>query len=58
MEQRLMTCSNGKYEVKIDITVEEWISMLQNPAIFDKNSSEMVLRTLSPGNFKINNRKI
>lgn len=42
MEQRYLKYSDGRYEADIDITVEEWKSMLQNPKIFDKASLDMV----------------
>ncbi len=44
MEQRYLRYSNGRYEADIDITVEEWKSMLQNPKVFDKSSLDMVLK--------------
>lgn len=44
MEQRYLRHSGGRYEADIDITVEEWKSMLQNPKIFDKASLDMVFK--------------
>jgi 5-methylcytosine-specific restriction protein A len=35
---------DGRYEAKIDITVAEWKSMLQNNYIFDKKSLYMVMK--------------
>ena len=44
MEQRHVKYSNGQYEADIDITVEEWKSMLQNPKIFNKLSLDMIFK--------------
>lgn len=44
MEQRYLRYSDGRYEADIDITVEEWKSMLQNPKIFDKSSLDMIFK--------------
>jgi len=44
MEQRYLTYSDGRYEADIDITVEEWKSMLQNPTIFYKEALDMILK--------------
>jgi 5-methylcytosine-specific restriction protein A len=39
-----LTYSDGRYEADIDITVEEWKSMLQNPTIFYKEALDMILK--------------
>lgn len=44
MEQRYLRYSDGRYEAEIDITVEEWKKMLQNPEIFRENDVDMVLK--------------
>ena len=44
MEQRYLRYSNGRYEADIDISVEEWKSMLQNPNIFYKDALDMILK--------------
>jgi len=44
MEQRYLRYYNGRYEADIDITVEEWKSMLQNENIFYKEALDMVLK--------------
>jgi 5-methylcytosine-specific restriction protein A len=35
---------DGRYEAEIDISVEEWKSMLQNPKIFDESALDMILK--------------
>jgi 5-methylcytosine-specific restriction protein A len=42
MEQRYLRHYDGRYEADIDITVEEWKSMLQNPKIFNQESLDMI----------------
>jgi 5-methylcytosine-specific restriction enzyme A len=42
MEQRHLHYHDGIYEADIDITVEEWKSMLQNTEIFDEKYLDMV----------------
>ena len=42
MEQRHLRYHDGIYEADIDITVEEWKAMLQNPKIFDEKYLDMV----------------
>ncbi len=37
MEKRYLRYSDGRYEADIDITVEEWKSMLQNQKFLDLN---------------------
>lgn len=44
MEQRYLRYSDGRYEADIDISVEEWKSMLQNPNIFYKNALDMIYK--------------
>ncbi len=44
MEQRYVRRVDGRYEADIDITVEEWKSMLKNPKIFGEKSLDMVLK--------------
>jgi 5-methylcytosine-specific restriction enzyme A len=44
MEQRYVRIIDGRYEADIDITVEEWKSMLKNPKIFGKNYLDMILK--------------
>ena len=44
MEQQYVTIVDGRYEADIDITVEEWKSMLQNPTIFTEKSLDMILK--------------
>lgn len=44
MEQRYLRYFDGRYEADIDISVEEWKSMLQNSKVFDKASIDMVLK--------------
>jgi 5-methylcytosine-specific restriction protein A len=44
VEQRYLRYFDGRYEADIDISVEEWKSMLQNPKIFDKASLDMVFK--------------
>ncbi len=44
METRYVREVDGRYEADIDITVEEWKSMLQNPEIFHENDVNMVLK--------------
>lgn len=44
MEQRYLRFVDGRYEADIDITVEEWKSMLQNPQIFGEKSLDMILK--------------
>lgn len=44
MDQRYLKYSDGKYEANIDITVEEWKSMLQNSKIFTASSLDMILK--------------
>ncbi|WP_230669148.1 HNH endonuclease [Methanosarcina barkeri] len=44
MERRYLKESNGHYEVDIDISVDEWKSMLQNHEIFYENALDMVLK--------------
>jgi predicted HNH restriction endonuclease len=47
MEQRQVRYYNGRYEADIDITVEEWKSMLQNRNIFSESALDMVLNLTS-----------
>ena len=42
MEQRYLRHYGGRYEADIDITVEEWKSMLQNPKIFNQESLDLI----------------
>jgi|GEM_PF-1852579 len=44
METRYLKYSNGRYEADIDITVEEWKSMLQDTNIFYKEALDMILK--------------
>ncbi|AKB61267.1 HNH endonuclease [Methanosarcina mazei] len=44
MEKRYLRYSDGRYEADIDITVEEWKSMLQNPKIFGPKYLDMILK--------------
>lgn len=44
LEIRQLKKEGGKYEVKIDITVDEWKEMLRDPGIFDENSLDMVIK--------------
>lgn len=44
MEQVQLKYSNVLFEADIDITVEEWKSMLQNLKIFAKPSLDMIFR--------------
>jgi 5-methylcytosine-specific restriction protein A len=44
MERRQLKYIDGRYEVEIDITVEEWKTMLQNPEIFKPEYLDMVLK--------------
>ena len=44
MEQRYLRYYDGRYEADIDISVEEWKSMLQNPNIFYKEALDMILK--------------
>lgn len=39
-----MKYSDGRYEADIDITVEEWKSMLQNPKVFTESALDMILK--------------
>lgn len=42
MEQRYLRYHDGIYEADIDIAVEEWKAMLQNPKIFGEKYLDMV----------------
>ncbi len=44
MEQRYVRIVDGRYEADIDITVEEWKSMLKNPKIFGEKYLDMILK--------------
>lgn len=44
MEQRYVRIVEGQYEADIDITVEEWKSMLKNPKIFGEKYLDMILK--------------
>jgi 5-methylcytosine-specific restriction enzyme A len=44
MEQRYLKKYDGRYEADIDITVEEWKSMLQNQKIFTNVSLDMIFK--------------
>jgi 5-methylcytosine-specific restriction enzyme A len=44
MEQRHLQHHDGRYETVIDITVEEWKSMLQNPEIFGERYLDMIVK--------------
>lgn len=44
MEQRYLKYYDGRYEADIDISVEEWKSMLQNPNIFYEEALDMILK--------------
>jgi 5-methylcytosine-specific restriction enzyme A len=44
MEQRYLKKYDGRYEVDIDITVEEWKAMLLNPKIFGERSKDMIIK--------------
>jgi 5-methylcytosine-specific restriction protein A len=44
METRYVREVNGRYEADIDITVEEWKSMLQNREIFGERYLDMILK--------------
>lgn len=44
MEQRYLRIYDGRYEADIDISVEEWKSMLQNPKIFGEKYLDMILK--------------
>jgi len=44
MEKRQLVYINGRYEVDVDITVEEWKTMLQNPEIFGPVYLDMILK--------------
>jgi 5-methylcytosine-specific restriction enzyme A len=44
MERRQLKYILGRYEVEIDVTVEEWKSMLQNPEIFKPEYLDMILK--------------
>jgi 5-methylcytosine-specific restriction protein A len=44
MEKRYVRIVDGRYEADIDITVEEWKSMLKNPKIFGEKYLDMILK--------------
>lgn len=44
MEQRYVRIVDGRYEADIDITVEEWKSMVKNPKIFGEKYLDMILK--------------
>ncbi len=44
MEQRYLRFVDGRYEADIDITVEEWKSMLENHHIFYDEALDMILK--------------
>ena len=44
MEKRYLRYHDGRYEADIDITVEEWKTMLRNPEIFRPKYLDMILK--------------
>lgn len=44
MEQRFLRYRDGRYEADVDITVEDWKVLLQNPKIFNEKSLDMIFK--------------
>jgi 5-methylcytosine-specific restriction enzyme A len=58
MKQLQLMYHDGRYEVDIDISVEEWKAMLQNPSIFDQPSLDMVRKWYYETDHKATNQAI
>lgn len=58
IEQRQLEYSNGVYYAKIDITTEEWETMLLNRNIFNEKSMDMVLKWYRQVDHQATNKEI
>ncbi len=58
IEKRYKQCDDGKFTADVDITVEEWKTMLVNPDIFDKLSLQMIQRWYQQRDYQATSKEI
>ncbi len=58
LEQRYVRYHNGKYSIELDITAEEWKTMLADKKIFTDKSKDMIHKWFLQTNHQVTNRKI